>query len=237
MSFPVPPGVGKRPCVLIDIDGTICDAQKKKFDAYVSCLEFINEHFREELSEPMDIDFLWNIARAQFAVFSGNLKNDNDIRFSLALGFCGITRRNIAPVLPELDRCYWEGLEGFQVYPGAGELFDYLLLKGYDYHLFSDTSAKEAEFKIQRFPKGFLPGDPRIIVTDHSYNEDERILALGMDKVAETYRFLKENWKMVAMVGDSDFFDIIPAQEAGLLAFKVKDGNIGATLENVKKSL
>ena len=205
--------------VLIDIDGTICDAQERKRIAYEQCLDYLKECF-PRLEVQIKTELLNKITTIQFSVFRLNNKNDLNIRFKMLLTFLGVEKKVIHKHLPELNNIYWRNLEEMKVFPKITGLLDIIIENGHLYYLFTDSSTTEAGFKLDRFPPGFLPGNPNVFVTDKD-SSDPRIIPLGMEKEARTYQYLREEYGAVAMVGDSPDFDIIPARGGGLEAFDI----------------
>ena len=221
--------------MLIDIDGTICDAQERKFQAYHRCIGFLNSELKKHLPGPITMDLFWKITRAQFAVFPGNAKNDIDIRFSMLLAFLELEKKDYLALLPPLHDIYWEELGRTTLFPGTQELFRYILERGFYYHFFTDTSLEEALFKLECFPPEAFPGEPKVIITDSRPSPDPRVLSIGMDKVPETYRLLKEQAGAVLMIGDSEYFDIRPAKEAGLATLKICKADLATLLGQLRK--
>ena len=208
-----------RKSVIFDIDGTICDAQHRKVKAYSQCLEYLRDSF-PNLKEEISHELFNKITNVQFSIFRLNEKNDVNIRFTMLLSFLEVKIENINAHLPELNRIYWENLGELKFFPKMRDLFELITRHGSIYYLFTDSSTEEAEFKLKRFPSDYFPENPRVFVTDNN-SRNTRITPLGMEKNADAYRFLKDEYDAFIMIGDSPDFDIIPAREAGLEALDV----------------
>ncbi len=217
--------------VLIDIDGTICDAQERKIIAYEQCLEYLKKCF-PQFEVQINRELLNKITNVQFSVFRMNDKNDLNIRFRMLLSFLGVEERLIENHLPELNNIYWKSLEEMKVFPKITDLLNTIIGNEHIYYLFTDSSATEAGFKLDRFPDDFLPGNPHVFVTD-KISSNPRIIPLGMEKEARTYQYLREEYGAVAMVGDSLDFDIIPARVGGLEAFDINK----ISIEDLKEQI
>ncbi|MCK4615125.1 MAG: HAD family hydrolase [Thermoplasmata archaeon] len=223
--------------VLIDIDGTICDGQERKYAAFRECVGLLNRRFHHHLKSPITMDVFWGITRAQFSVYTGSKKNDLNTRFRMLLSLAGMDEKEIEDILPELDKIYWQNLSKTSFYPGANDVISCIKEQGFDVYYFTDSSVREAVFKLSLFPDELSPRTSKIIVTSSGNSmetrPDKQIISIGQEKTGKAYQYLKENYGAVAMIGDSPEFDIIPAKKAGLAAFEVRDGNIEGILDGL----
>ncbi len=205
--------------VLIDIDGTLLDSQKRK-DQFYSLV--INELNKQYGPNTFSLQELLTTRDALFHSYPDGRRNDPKLILKKFLDAYELPIDEFKSTLTKLMDLFWQNLKKSRPIEDASDFLYELTQNGFRYLLYSDGTSEETNFKLNLFPDQFLPPPCRALVSDCRPCSNPNIIPLGRNKNAETYKFLKHQYGAIAMVGDSEAFDITPALQAGLHAFNVK---------------
>lgn len=219
--------------VIVDIDGTLINSQKRKDKFYSLAINKLNKQYGHKY--PFSLRALLKKRDLLFRSYPDGRRNDPELLLKDFLLRYKLPKDEFESLLIRLMELYWDNLENSPIIEGASDFLYDLVQNGFNYILYSDGTSKETEFKLNLFPNNFLPLPYLIIVSDCRECSNQNIVPLGMNKNVETYKFLKNQYNAIAMVGNSEEFDIIPALKAGIYAFNVKKLTFKAIMKELLK--
>lgn len=210
--------------VLVDIDGTIIDSQKRKDQFYSIVINELNKSLGDNFS--FSLPELLKKRDLLFHFYPDGRRNDPKLLLEEFLHPYKINKDELKNIITHLLNLYWLNLKKSKPFKEASRFLYEIMRNGFRYILYSDGTSEETDFKLNLLPDSFLPKPYLAIVSDSRKCSNENIIPLGRNKNVETYRFLKKTYNVIAMVGDSENFDILPAKQAGLYCFNVIKMNL-----------
>ncbi|MHA1278424.1 MAG: HAD family hydrolase [Candidatus Helarchaeota archaeon] len=219
--------------VILDIDGTLLDSQTRKEEFYKLAIDKLKENYGTNYSFTLQ-NFLKK-RNIIFHAYPDGRRNDPKFIINAFLEDYNIPQKIFDEILVELLEFYWENLSKSRPILGASKFLYDLVQNNYNFILYSDGTTEETEFKLNLFPDGFFPTTFLAFVSDSRDCNNKKIVPLGRNKNIETFLFLKNQYDVIAVIGDSEEFDILPASQVGLYAFNVKEWSFKMIMRELLK--